>query len=365
MNKYISLLIVFLTIFSSCSKIYDPKTDAGQNAIVVEGLITDLPGPCTVKLSMALPYSVNNDKYPPISDAKVTILDNSGNTFNLSESLTTPGAYVSDSSVFIGQAGKSYTLHIETTDGNIFESSPQQILPANFVDTTYADYASKKVLNPDYGYNDTYIQQGVNLLVDIKNSFDPLPRFRFQATVTTEYAYIISMVLTTTSFYYWTSTDPNNLVNITEDPYQTSSKDIQGHILCFIPTISTIAVDIKNEIVKASVFNRVISLKRYRLNQETFHFYSNINSLLSAQGKIFDPVAFQLKGNITCKNNPTKTAFGYFEASSLTTSFYSIKPGKIDVNKISGFNPPSYSDSITIFNGVESPYIPLPDFLIY
>jgi hypothetical protein len=288
MNKYAYLLKVFLSIFISCSKIFEPKTDAGQNAIVVEGLISNLPGPYTVRLSIALPYSVNNGKYPPISGAKVIISDDSGNTFNLPESLTTPGAYVSDSTVFTGQTGISYTLHIETTEGDIFESSPQQILESDLLDTTFACYASTKVLNPDYGNNATYIQQGVDLLVDIKNN-----------------------------------------------------------------------------IVNASVFNRIISIKRYRLNQEAFLFYSNINSLLSAQGKIFDPVAFQLKGNITCKNNPAKTAFGYFEASSLVTSFYTIRPGKTDVNRIIGFNPPSYSGTVTIFNSVETPYIPIPDFLIF
>jgi hypothetical protein len=45
---------------------------------------------------------------------------------------------------------------------------------------------------------------------------------------------------------------------------------------------------------------------------------------LKSEGKLFDPIAVQIVGNIKCTSNPGNKVFGFFEASSLTSSAFSI-----------------------------------------
>jgi hypothetical protein len=62
-----------------------------------------------------------------------------------------------------------------------------------------------------------------------------------------------------------------------------------------------------------------------------------MNLLLSAQGRIFDPIATQFKGNITCINNPQKLALGIFEASPVKTSVYTNMPGQKNIYQMENY----------------------------
>jgi hypothetical protein len=45
---------------------------------------------------------------------------------------------------------------------------------------------------------------------------------------------------------------------------------------------------------------------------------------MQSEGKLFDPVATQLNGNIKCITDPKKKAIGFFEASSVSYSAYIV-----------------------------------------
>ena len=60
------------------------------------------------------------------------------------------------------------------------------------------------------------------------------------------------------------------------------------------------------------------------MNENSFKFYQDANSQLAASGKIFDPVASQLSGNMKCINNPSKIVLGLFEVSSVSKNAYVI-----------------------------------------
>jgi hypothetical protein len=372
MKTYIILMILVATTCFSCSEIYNPKTDSVQNSLVVDGMITDEAVPYSIKLSTTVPYDSSGTN-PAVLQAKVSILDDCGDTYNLTE--TGNGVYVSNPAELVGQPGKTYTLHIQTRDGNVYESEPQTLLPNDFDMTTYAQYDSQDNLVEDaYGQVTKVTTPGVDLLVDISNNTDSLPRFRFKPVITTEYTYTITVSPMLSYVYYcWYTSAPGDLANITDEKYQTSSTDIKKHTVYFQPTNYTYyasytdSVTRKDSIVQAYVINQVITLSRYRINDQTYQFYKNINLLLSAQGKLFDPIAFQIQGNMTCKTNSQKQALGFFEASSVRTNIVAIKPGQISVKKVQSFNPTSSSDCV---GGTSSPDPTLsssnpPDFWVY
>jgi hypothetical protein len=355
MRPYICFFSFILILCLSCSKVYDPSVDANQDALVVEGLITDQAAAYQIRLSKAIPYDSSGTSY--VTHATVWVIDDNGVQYNFSESGN--GIYASNPAELVGTPGKSYTLHIKTKDGNIYESSPQLLLPNDFTDNVYAEFATKEILVEDY-YGGTSKQNiaGVDILVDIKNNTDSLSRFRFKSILTTELTYSVYVSPETTYYYYcWRTAGLDDLVNLTGEKYGTSSKDITKHTACFIPSYNTYSVydTIHDTTVTAYVNNRILKLTRYTLNDETYQYYKNINTLLSAEGKLFDPIAAQFKGNISCISDPKKLALGLFEASAINTSTYYIHPGQKNVVGIPNMTVPSSDCKINT----------VPDFWIY
>jgi hypothetical protein len=106
MNKYISLIITFF-LFSSCTKEIDIDLNNSSPQIVIEGNISDEPGPYIVKLSKTVNFSDANN-YPPVAGALVIISDNTGVTDTLTE--TVSGLYQTHS--ITGTQGNTYTLKV-------------------------------------------------------------------------------------------------------------------------------------------------------------------------------------------------------------------------------------------------------------
>jgi hypothetical protein len=109
------ILIFFLLIISVCTCI-DPfylELDDYESHMVVEGMITDELASYKIKLSRTFPNENNSPDI--VSNAEVSVLDESGVIAVFHE--LEPGIYKSDSALFTGQVGGTYTLHIKTEDG--------------------------------------------------------------------------------------------------------------------------------------------------------------------------------------------------------------------------------------------------------
>jgi hypothetical protein len=106
MHKYISISIISF-LFLSCTKEIDINLNNSNPQLVIEGSISDEPGPYTVKLSKTVNFSDANN-YPPVTGALVIISDNTGITDTLAE--TTPGLY--ETQHITGIQGNTYTLKV-------------------------------------------------------------------------------------------------------------------------------------------------------------------------------------------------------------------------------------------------------------
>jgi len=297
----------------SCKRVYNPDINASQDVLVVDGLITNEIQNYGIRLTRSSTFDNSSSDYKYVTGAKVSISDNLGNNYKVTEFRF--GEYYTDSTELVGMPGRIYTLHIVTEDDNIYESSPQELLSSSSQDSVYAVNSTKAELVSDGngGYNHI-ITAGIDLLTDITNNGDISPRFRFKSSIT--------LLSTCGGASYSNTYSADDLVSLTEEKYTTTSLNIRGHIICFVPTVYIV----KQDCGDAGVYRRTIKISRYRINNETYQYYKNINLLLSAQGKIFDPITTQFKGNITCINHPQKLALGFFEASSVKTNIYSSMP---------------------------------------
>lgn len=102
-----TLLILAVVSFSNCQKIITVDLNEAAPLIVIEGLITDQPGPYTVTISKSGSY-FNQPVLPPVTGAEVIINNNAGIIDTLKEIM--PGIYLTSKTK--GIPGRTYTLKV-------------------------------------------------------------------------------------------------------------------------------------------------------------------------------------------------------------------------------------------------------------
>ena len=119
-----TIFLLFL-IFDACIEPFNIQLKDSQQTLVVEGMITDQPGPYTVKLfqSLALEEQLNTTNW--VQGAAISIYDDQGVVEALHE--VTPGNY--QTTTIQGTVGRTYHIRITLADGLEYESVPEILLP--------------------------------------------------------------------------------------------------------------------------------------------------------------------------------------------------------------------------------------------
>jgi hypothetical protein len=123
----IRFFIVFTAFFLTTNSCISPYTadSAFKPLYVIEGNITDQPGPYEVIVSMASPVWVPQVVSGTIGGASVSIADDHGNSEQLKEGST--GHYYTSTTQ--GQIGYTYTLTVKIGDNIVFQSQPEKLNP--------------------------------------------------------------------------------------------------------------------------------------------------------------------------------------------------------------------------------------------
>ena len=130
MNKIISFCIASAALFSSCEKIINPDELKLKNTdpkLIIEGYITNQPGPYQVKITQSVSYFSNNP-YPIIDNAFVTLSDNTGQA----DTLLYQGNGVYATNSFTGIQGRFYYLTV-TVNGKVY-TAESLMLPMVSID---------------------------------------------------------------------------------------------------------------------------------------------------------------------------------------------------------------------------------------
>lgn len=94
---------------SACTKVIDLKLDDASGKLVIEGNLTNIVGPQTVKLTTNVPFT-NTNTYPAVTGATVSIQGPTGESYPLVEGPA--GTYTENS--LTGISGSSYTLTVKS-----------------------------------------------------------------------------------------------------------------------------------------------------------------------------------------------------------------------------------------------------------
>jgi Domain of unknown function (DUF4249) len=115
--KQIFILLAACMLLVACEKEIEIDLNSTNPVLVIEGTITNLPGPYLVQLTKTVNFSDGNT-YPPVEDAIVIISDNLGNIDTLEEA--EPGKYFT--SEIIGTPGVTYFLKVES-EGVVYDAT--------------------------------------------------------------------------------------------------------------------------------------------------------------------------------------------------------------------------------------------------
>ena len=123
--------MTFAVLFSSCEQTINVDLNNVTPRIVIEGVVTDQPGPYTVRISKTGDFFAPN-VFPTVSGAVVSISDNKGNSETLIEK--SPGIYQTAS--LKGGVGNTYTLTVNAL-GKEYKASATIQNPIKIDSITY------------------------------------------------------------------------------------------------------------------------------------------------------------------------------------------------------------------------------------
>ncbi|MDN3670284.1 DUF4249 domain-containing protein [Echinicola jeungdonensis] len=133
---HIGALILSLAFFSACEEVIELDLDDGGPMLNIEGVVADQTGPYLVKISRSVGFYEDNE-FPPVSGALVTISDNEGHKETLEE--ISPGIY--QTNTLRGKRGNSYDLEVEL-EGKSYQASSQ--IPPERIPIKNLEYGYRK-----------------------------------------------------------------------------------------------------------------------------------------------------------------------------------------------------------------------------
>ncbi|MFA9370957.1 MAG: DUF4249 domain-containing protein [Labilibaculum antarcticum] len=279
---------------TSCTEKFYPETDSDVSILVVDGKITNQPGPYEVRLFRTINL-YQADTLNPEEGAIIFIYDGNGNSDQFQE--ISPGVYETQDSNFKGQVGQSYWIEIQTISGERYESSPETIQPEISIESIYGEESS---LLQDNGSS----VNAVKIVMDAKDSSNQSSYLRWEYQESWEWHNPFYEPMTdtpSTKCYPYAYSDNVFIFNGSQQDIKEFKHLTSSNIL-------------KDE-VKFN-YEYFIRLSLYSVNLDCYEFWENIQSSIQNNGSLYDIIPSNTTGNI-CPCNSDLLVLGYFEASSV------------------------------------------------
>ena len=136
--------MISILVISACVDRINFDVEVKSNfPIVIDGFISDQPGPYTIKVSKAFDIDSKASMKTPASVKELSILDDLGNSEMLSE--VSEGTYQSNANGMKGVVGRAYRLRVELLTGQVYESKPDTIHKPGKVDSVYYKFEEEEV----------------------------------------------------------------------------------------------------------------------------------------------------------------------------------------------------------------------------
>ena len=320
------MIYILLSVFTvpACEEIYTPVLENVKKILVVEAILISNQKTNYIRLSESKEFNDESKNYDPVTGAIVYLVDKNDVKTQCRED--SPGKYLVDYQL---QSGEKYYLSIEA-GGETYQSDWQEVPDKPAMDSIYPEFGTRTLTSGTENSTENIVtEDGFRVYTDI-DSKGQLNYYRFSARKVVQYIDFHGPV------YYWKSYYPTGLFNLAAPPEYSTVKNITKHRLEFFEK------DYYKYFADTLTFaGWIYCVYQYGLNENTYNYYSDLNSQLDTQGKIFDPVYIQARGNISCTSSPGKAVLGNFEISSFSETRYFL----------SYYRAPGY-DSVMVFRKI-------------
>lgn len=284
--KKLFIYTAILLLFSACETDITDEIDLGKTKVrlVVQGGIHHVKGMAKRRQEIILTESIgyfDTDKIKPVTDASVSIQSDQGDLYVMSHSSEKLGSYFSDSIQV--STGVKYTLMIQWKGEEY--SATELMNTVAPIDSIYQTYEEET----------TFEDAGFRTNVDF---VDPASEV---------------------NFYYWelyangknqVIPDPGNGGNLIQSDQFFNGAKIEGYQ--------------PNEEAALEV-GQLIEVRQYGISQRYYDYLRTLFEQTTDVPGILDTPPAPLRGNIANVTNPKNFGLGYFQASEISSSSFTIQ----------------------------------------
>ena len=289
------ILIFILLSFTSCIKEFIPNVKKYDELLVVEGAITDKPGPYTVKVSMS--GKLQQLSYNPLSECIVEIADNTGNSETLTE--VSEGIYKTDSSGIQGVVGRKYKVKISTPEGQLYESQEEVLEKGVGIQSLNAELEHKEK-SPDFFWG----RDGYQFYVDAENALRDTVYYVWLMESTYKFQ-VDLLFFGSPALRTCYRTQP-----IFEIHTFNSAAQSQHQVKRF-------PLRYEDNYTKALTIRYCLKVDQYTLNEKAYTYWNTLQKMSTGQGSLFPQQPYQVNGNVINISDPKKPALGYFMVAGM------------------------------------------------
>ncbi|RNI31351.1 DUF4249 domain-containing protein [Rufibacter latericius] len=306
-----SLLLVLSLVLFSCVEPVDLKLPTNVRNLVVQGLVTNEPGPYTVELSMTAPYGRPTGlKDVELEGAQVEITSSTGEREVLSEHGL--GIFKTLPNGIRGKVGEAYTLQVRLKDGRSYTSTAQLLTPSPEVENIQLQFQKVPLQEGETTQNYRY-----EVSVDVTDPALEKNYYRW------EWGGIFEVSTQPWDYEYWPPLgngpipmpksccktcwvyDTIHVTEVGEDRLFDGNRYRQ--IIGYLPlTAENINVRYR------------LDVAQYSVSAEAYDFWRVFISQTRNTGSVLDPPPANPRGNITSTSDPDEPVYGYFGASAVT-----------------------------------------------
>ncbi|MEQ8415013.1 MAG: DUF4249 domain-containing protein [Imperialibacter sp.] len=298
---------LLLVLLGSCIEQFDPKVIAYQSVLIVDGYLSDKAEPYRITLSRS--RALNSEEFLPELGASVSIIGSEGETYPLVEGDS--GLYMSNPSEFVAMVEQTYMLDIVTANGNHYQSDPVEVKLTPPIDSAY--FKREQRISDD-GLN----LDGVKILVDAHDPTSGTHYYRYEWSET----YETYLAYAAPWDYDSMAPDPRFPIKRKEIFAQVCYSSRRGNSILIADT-DQLAEDKVSEFEVTYVSTEDYKLRtrysilveQFALDEKGFHYWSELKKNSESLGTLFDPLPYELRGNIKNVNDPDEAVLGYFDAA--------------------------------------------------
>lgn len=319
--KRISYILTLL-LAVSCVYPFNPEiTGEVEHRLVVSGDI--LIGQMT-KISLGYVFALDGTMKNEYPNARVWVENDGGETFM--ESSSVAGSHYID--LTGAPADKQYKLHVSVSGGSNYETPWMIVQEApEITDFNYKAVGDdvQLLLSLEGGDISTAYRWDYEEIWEFHADFIPdymyVPGLPEKMQENPKYIYRERDMETEDYYYCWASSKSTEYGLATTEG-QSANKVIDKNFLN-LTCYST----------KLQVMYSILIQAR-GVSKQCYGYLHNMNAISNNTGSLFSPTPSEVRGNVTCVENPDEFVYGYVEATRLSQRRFFIDQNKVHLFKM-------------------------------